>query len=161
MKDFNMNKIEYIEIDKKDLDIVRLLWGKLKEHHKIRSRYFQKHFDRMTWKKRKSELLNKCRKGAMFIHLAKDSQTGVLIGYCISTINEKKQGEIDSIFIEEGYRRQAIGDNFMKRAVEWMERQSITRRVIAVVAGNEETFGFYSKYQFYPRVTILEQVKTK
>ena len=150
-----------METDEKGLDLVGPLWEKLKVHHKVRSRYFTEHFDRMTWEKRKSELLDKCRNGAMRIDLAKDENAGKFIGYCVSTINEKKQGEIESIFIEEGYRRFGIGSNFMKKALKWMERQSATRKVVAVAAGNEEAFPFYKRYNFYPRASILEQVETK
>ena len=156
-----MKKIEYIEKDKTDLDLVGPLWEKLNTHHKVRSLNFAEHFDKMTWDKRKSELLDKCNNGAMLIHLAKDNKTGALIGYCVSTINDKKQAELESIYIEESYRRDGIGSNFMKRALKWMEGQAAARKVIAVAAGNEEAFPFYERYNFYPRASILEQVETK
>ncbi len=156
-----MKKIEYIEKGKKDLDIIAPLWKKLIEHHKARSQYFKAHFNRMTWDARKKELLEKCANGMMRVDLAKDSKVGELIGYCVSTINEKKQGEIESIYIEAEYRRAGIGDKFMKRALSWMDGQTVSRKVIAVAAGNEEVFGFYAKYRFYPRASILTQVDTK
>lgn len=124
-------------MDAKGLESVGPLWEKLRIHHKVRSLNFAEHFDKMTWEKRKNELLDKCRNGAMRIDLAKDANTGKLIGYCVSTINEKKQGELESILIEEGYRRLGIGGNFMKKALSWMKGQSATRKVVAVAAGNE------------------------
>jgi ribosomal protein S18 acetylase RimI-like enzyme len=154
-----MKKIEYIEKGIKDLDIVGPLWEKLNEHHLVRSRNFRKHFEEMTWDVRKKELLEKCRNGLLRIDLAKDGKAGTFIGYCVSTINEKKVGEIESIFIEADYRRAGIGGNFMKKALNWMAAHSIEHRVIAVAAGNEEAYGFYAKYKFYPRASILMQVK--
>ena len=153
------HKIVYTETDQQGLDLICSLWRKLIEHHKARSRYFQEHFDRMTWEKRKKELLEKSINGAMHIDLAKNSKTGALIGYCVSTINEKKQGEIESIYIEADYRRTGIGGDFMKRALSWMDGQSVDRKVIAVAAGNEEVIIFYKRYNFYPRTIILEQVE--
>jgi len=34
-----------------------------------------------------------------------------------------------------------------------------TLKIVNVAAGNEQAFGFYERYCFYPRKTILEQVK--
>ena len=95
----------------------------------------------------------------MRIDLARDIKTDKLIGYCVSTVNQDKQGEIESIYIEKDYRRRGIGGNFMKKALAWMDGLSVTKRVIGVAAGNEEAFPFYARYGFYPRVTILKQVE--
>ena len=125
-------KDNIIYTDNQKLDLVAPLWQKLIIHHKLRSQYFREHFDMMTWEKRKRELLEKSKNGAMLVDLAKDAKTGAIVGYCVSTINANKHGEIESIFIEEIYRRQDIGDNFIKRALDWFDKHSITRRVIAV-----------------------------
>jgi GNAT superfamily N-acetyltransferase len=160
VSDSHMNKIEYIENTKKELDVISPLWEKLREYHKVRSKYFKKYFDDMTWKIRKKELLDKSGNG-MLIHLAKDNKSGNLIGYCVSTINKNKVGEIDSIFIEDDYRRSGIGKVFMKRALEWMDSKSVIRKNIAVDVGNEEVLGFYSKFKFYPRIIFLTQANKK
>ena len=39
-----------------------------------------------------------------------------------------------------------------------MKEHSVTKRILEVGAGNEEVFSFHSKYNFYPRTIILEQV---
>jgi ribosomal protein S18 acetylase RimI-like enzyme len=157
-----MLNIEYTETDKQGLDLIAPLWQKLIEHHKARSpQYLSRHYDRMTWEIRKKELLEKSRNGFMRIDLARDINTGKLVGYCVSTISEKRQGEIDSIYIEAGYRRCGIGNNLTKRALRWMDSRSVTKKIVAVGAGNEEAFEFYGRYNFYPRATILEQVENK
>ncbi len=161
MNDFSMKKIEYTEKTKKELDIIRPLWEKLREYHKIRSTHFHKYFEEKTWKTRKKELLDKSKGGVMLIHLARDINTDNLVGYCVSTINKNKIGEIESIFIEKNYRRAGVGSNFMKKALKWMDSKSVTRKVIGVAAGNEEAFGFYKKFKFYPRMSILMQVDNK
>ncbi|OGO00484.1 MAG: hypothetical protein A2Y58_00220, partial [Chloroflexi bacterium RBG_13_51_52] len=112
----HIGDIVYEKADAKGLELVGPLWQKLIKHHRVRSRHFQEHFDRMTWEIRKKELLEKSLNGMMLVDLAKDSKTGEIIGYCVSTINEKEHGEIESIFIEDSYRRAGIGDNFIKRA---------------------------------------------
>ncbi len=156
-----MKKIEYIEKYKKDIEIIAPLWDKLRKHHKARSQHFKKQFDEITWEKRRKDLLEKCNNGSILVHLAKDKETGALIGFCVSTVNKEKIGEVESIYIEKEYRKMGIGANFMKRTLKWMDSHSAARKVIAVAAGNEEAFGFYSKYGFYPRVSILTQVESK
>lgn len=152
----NTDNIIYITKDQRELDLVTPLWHKLTRHHRERSGRFQALFDRMNWETRKNELLEKCANGMMLVDLAKDGKTGTLIGYCVSTINAEKRGEIESIYIEEEYRRTGIGDNFMRRALDWMAKYAVNRRVVAVAAGNEEALPFYARYNFYPRVSILE-----
>jgi len=156
-----MAKIKYIETDAQGLDLIAPLWQKLNEHHKARSPHHARHFAAMTWEIRKKDLLEKSKNGAIRVDLARHKNTGVLVGYCVSTISEKRQGEIESIYIEENYRRSGIGDNLMKRAINWLDSHSVTKKIIGVASGNEEVFPFYSRYHFYPRVTILEQVEPK
>jgi len=115
----------------------------------------------MTFDLRKKEILEKSRKGAVRIDLASDVDTGELVGYCVSTISVDKQGEIDSIYIEPGYRQSSIGVNLMKRALRWMDGLSATKKILVVAVGNEEVFEFYSQFNFYPRSTVLEQVEAR
>jgi ribosomal protein S18 acetylase RimI-like enzyme len=154
-------KIEYLEKDKSGLDLVAPLWEKLKEHHRVRSTHFKEQFVKMSWTMRRKEILDKAHNGAILVHLAKDSNMNNLVGYCVTSIDDKNVGEIETIFIEAEYRRAGIGATFMKRALKWMDSKSVTRKVIAVAAGNEEAFGFYAKYNFYPRASILMQTEVK
>ena len=154
-------KIEYLEKDQTSLDIIQPLWEKLTEHHRVRSVHFKDHFSRITWETRRKEILEKAQKGALLVHLAKDSNTGNIVGYCVTSVNEMTVGEMESIFIESEYRRVGIGAHFMKRAIVWMNDHNVSRKVIAVAAGNEEAFGFYARFNFYPRVSILTQPDEK
>lgn len=151
------NNIAFLETDQRGLDSIGFLWEKLNEHHRVRSPYHPGHFAGMTFNSRKKDLLHKSRKGSLRIDIAKDNQTGKFVGYCISTINEEKQGEIDSIFIEEDYRRCGIGDNFMQKALAWMDGMSVRGKMLEVASGNEEVFAFYKRHKFYPRSIILRQ----
>ncbi|OGO04492.1 MAG: hypothetical protein A2Y60_06520 [Chloroflexi bacterium RBG_13_54_9] len=156
-----MTRIQYTETDQQGLDLIGALWQKLNEHHKVRSQQFESHYDKMTFEMRKEELLDKSEKGTMRIDLARDVNTGKLVGYCVSTVSRDRQGEIESIYIETDYRRSGIGDSFMKRALRWMDDLSVTKIKLEVGVGNEEVFAFYKLYDFYPRSTILWQVETR
>jgi ribosomal protein S18 acetylase RimI-like enzyme len=157
-----MVKVVYTEISEKDLDMISPLWKKLRQHHIDRSSpYFAGQLEKMTFKLRKKILLEKAGNGAIYIDLARDKSGNTVTGYCVTTVNDKKVGEIESIYVEEKYRRHGIGDNLMKRALLWLEGHGATRIILGVAAGNEEVFPFYRRYGFYPRATILEQVEKK
>ena len=154
-----MTDIIYSKTDESGLDTIAPLWEKLNEYHKERSRHFKHQFDLMTFETRKQYSLENSRGGALRVDLARDANSGELVGYCISTISVKKQGEIESIYVEPDYRRSGIGDILMQRALSWMDDKSVNRKTLGVGAGNEEVFTFYSRYNFHPRVHILEQVE--
>ncbi len=156
-------EIEYIECvnTKQGLNLIRPLWEKLNERTKTRSQHFSTHYSRLTFGLRNRGLVEKSKTGALRIDLAKDLDTGELIGYCASTISKDSQGKIDSIYVEPNYRQYGIGDNLMKKVLCWMDNLSTKTKMLVVAAGNEEVFTFYSRYNFYPKATILEQVETE
>jgi len=155
-----MTKIEYTHTDEQGLDLIAVLWQKQLEYHKALSRHFSGYLDKMNFSLRKEGLLERSRGGAIRADLARDADTGELVAYCISTISGDRQGEIESIYVEPDYRGSGIGDDLMKKTLHWMDEYPVSRKVLAVGAGNEEVFAFYSRYNFYPRTTILEQVET-
>jgi ribosomal protein S18 acetylase RimI-like enzyme len=154
-----MLHIAYLETDGRDLDSIAFLWEKLREHHRTHFPYGAERYPRMTWADRKQGLLEKTADGHLRLDIARDSKTGKLVGYCISSVTAAKIGEIESIYIEKDCRHDGIGDNFMKKAMEWMDALGTSKRIIGVGAGNEDVFSFYARYGFYPRVTILHQLE--
>lgn len=153
--------IEYTEANRNDLDLIAPLWQKLNEYHKaLAPRVFSEHFDQMTFEIRKNQLLDKSKNGDILVDLTRDGKSDVLIGYCVSTVTGAGTGEIDSIYVEEGYRRHGIGKKLMTRALKWLDAQAVTKKIIGVASGNEEVFAFYSRYGFYPRTIVLEYVES-
>ena len=150
-----MDNIEYSGTDERDLDIVGDLWKKLNDYHGELSPHHANHYDRMTFEGRKKHLLEKSRNGALRVDLARDTKTNRLVGYCVSTVSETGQGEIDSIYVEAEYRHRGIGDAIMKKVLAWMDALAVTQRMVEVASGNEEVVAFYHRYGFYPRSVIL------
>jgi GNAT superfamily N-acetyltransferase len=150
-----MADIEYSLRDGEGLELTDDLWRKLVKHHAEKSRYFSEAISRRTTEQRNRELRDRYRRDDIRIDLAHDKATGKQVGYCVTTIDDNQEGEIQSIFVEDEYRRKGIGGTMMKKAIGWMDRRSVTRKIIAVAFGNEEVFPFYSRYSFYPRATIL------
>ena len=151
--------IEYADTDGLGLDQTIPLRRKLYEHHEVRSTHWPERFAAMNASTANKELLEALEKDAIRIDLARDTNTDEIVGYCISIIHEDKRGEIASIYVESDYRGMNIGDGLMQRALCWLDERSLSGKILAVGAGNEEVFAFYSRYGFQPRMTIPEQVE--
>jgi [ribosomal protein S5]-alanine N-acetyltransferase len=151
------NPIEYLADPPDGWALVQPLWEKLRDHHTASSQYFKDYFSGVTWESRKKKLQDKTQDGLLHLNLAQDSRTGSYIAYCITSLDSEKQGEIESIFVERDYRKSGIGDALMTRALAWLDSVGAEKRAVSVAEGNENAFGFYRRYNLYPRLTILEQ----
>jgi diamine N-acetyltransferase len=151
---------DFVSSNQALLDEVRGLWEKLNEYMSACSVGFKQHYLSITFDKRKCTLLQKATKGEMRVDISIDKQTNQKIGYCVSSIDEARIGEIDSIFVTEAYRGLGVGGNLMFRALDWMDKRGAEKKIVAVGVGNEATFGFYSPFGFCPRKTVLEQKKS-
>jgi diamine N-acetyltransferase len=155
----NKRSVKFIDGDESLLDQIRVLWEALNSHHLGLSANFKQHYLFMTFEKRKSDLLKKAAAGQMRVDFAVDEVTGQNVGYCVSSLNQEKIGEVESIFVDANYRGLGIGDSLMKKALCWMDREGATAKIVEVASGNEEVFCFYAKYGFLPRKTLLKQMK--
>jgi len=63
------------------------------------------------------------------------------------------------VFVNPAFRGLGVGDALMRKALAWMDKQGAVDKIVEVGVGNEQAFGFYSRYGFYPRKTVLKQVK--
>ncbi len=151
--------VTYLEVNRHEIDIIKPLWEKLRDYHQGLSPNFAKRYIELTFQMRKEELLKKSKNGSLKIDIAKDRDTKWLVGYCISSISEELEGEVDSIYIEEDYRSLGIGKEFMKRALKWMDANKVKTKKIGIAVGNEDLLSFYRRYNFLPKHIILEQVK--
>lgn len=152
-----MSEIEYLAGGIELLEAAGPLWEQLNAHHRDQSPHFANEFAQRTFAHRKAELLKKAADSAFRVDLARDPATGRYVGYCISTVDPQRVGEIDSICVELDFRGLGIGDGLIQRALAWMDDQSVQSKVVAVASGNERAFPFYSRYGFFPRITILRQ----
>lgn len=113
----NKQKICYIHGDQALLERVKLLWEALNEYHRRDSHNFKDHYSQMNFEKRKSDLLKKPLSSEMRVDLAVDESSGCTVGYCVSSLNGEKTGEIEYIFVDAAYRGLGIGDSLIKNAL--------------------------------------------
>jgi ribosomal protein S18 acetylase RimI-like enzyme len=151
-------KIYKLDIDK--IDLIRSLWEGLRNHHRDHTSYFAERYRKSTFEKRKKALLAKTKHGKLNIDVAEDTNQNLLVGYCVSSVVNETEGiigEIDSIYINNGYRKLGIGNKLMKAALNWLESEKAVEKRIVVAQGNESVFDFYRKYGFYQLHHILQQ----
>jgi diamine N-acetyltransferase len=151
-----MNNCKFLLIDKTKIGIIKPLWQKLNELHLKDSNYFKDHFKTFTFEKR-CEIFNKYDDDKIRIEIITDDVTPV--GYCISTI-EGSKGEIDSLFIDENYRKNNYGRSLMQNSINWLNENNCERILLGVAEGHESVLGFYQKFGFYPRMTYLQMKKS-
>ena len=149
--------IEYQITDERDLESIRPLWEKLNEHHHSKARHFRHHYETWNFDDRKAYFERVADAGTLRLDLAYDKDKRMYIGYCVSSISLEGHGEIESIFIEEAYRSQGIGAALLSASISWMDSAGVVRKRVAVADGNEDSWEFYQKFGFYPRMTLLEQ----
>src|SRR5436309_16128013 len=99
------------------LDRVGPLWSELRSHHAEMFAKWREDLLAATFEQRKAGLIKKGTKGLLVL-LAVSGRRDV--GYCVCTINENGQSEIDSIYVTEGHRHRGIGKASMEEAMAWL-----------------------------------------
>lgn len=133
------------------IDKMKEMWEAQRDYHGEVSTYFSDTFNQLDFETRKKSLVKS--KKHMKLILAKDKD---YIGYCISTLDAEKVGEVFSLYVKPDYRGQSIGEDLMKSSLAWMETQNAKKIHLSVAEGNERVHKFYKKLGFYPYTTSFE-----
>lgn len=142
-----------------EINLIRPLWEQLNDHHHANARAFRDVYSAWGFDDRKAFFEGLATSGQFRIDLASDPVSGRHVGYCASSFSPHRDGEIESVFVEAGFRTQGIGSVLVSRALQWFEEEGAVRVWVSVADGNESAFPFYRKFGFYPRMTVLEQKK--
>jgi len=153
--------IEFVEGNQDLLDWISPLWTKLNAYHRRNTHQFVAYYSQLTFQKRKTVLLAKAQNGMLRVDLVRLKEEDDYIAYSVTTISSTNEGEIDSLYVAEPYRKNGLGEALMQRALVWLDRHRVKIKRVTVAAGNEEAFGFYQRYGFFPKLTTLEQIDQK
>lgn len=140
-------------MDPVGIEAVRPLWEKLRLYHATLLD------DRppFLFEPRKQEILGKAAAGRLRIELAGIGSHAVDIAYCISTANAAGCGEVDSLFVEEQFRRCGVGSELLRRALAWLEDVGTSSTVVTVAYANQGALALYKRFGFYPHKIFLQQ----
>ena len=152
-----MSDVFYITGDETLIDQIKPLWELLNKHHMRLSEDFADYYKHFTFEQRKISLLAESAQANIRVDIAVKADDDSYMAYCVSSMNHRGIGEIESIYVHEHYRRNGIGTALMDRALEWLKVMGAVKTEISVSAGNEQVFRFYAKHGFFPRKTTLER----
>lgn len=152
-----MGEIKYVSGGVALLGRIGGLWKELNDHHADVSVHFSEAFTKFTFEGRKESLVNNSANGQLLVEIAAELKSATDVGYCITSITSDNKGEIESIYIRPEFRKSGIGSTLISRAIGWLDSNNVEKKAVAVAYGNESAFEFYSKFEFYPRVTMLSQ----
>ena len=140
------------ELPKKEIATIKHLWEKLNQMHYQDSIYFKDHFQTFTFEKRCNDFAD-LNDEEIKINVLMDSEK--VVGYCIATI-KKAVGEIESIYVDDEYRKNGFGKKLIKENTDWLKKNKCKKIMVAVAYGHDSVFNFYMKLGFYPRVSYLQ-----
>lgn len=143
------------------LSLIEPLWTMLRDHHARVAQHFRSEQEYRTFAERCHELQEKNQGRTMMIHIARETGSGEVIGYCVSSAAPGDYGEVESIYVHPSYRVHKIGTTFMERASSWMEEIGVTGSRVMVFEGNEEVFPFYARFGFHPHRHLLTRQQEK
>ncbi len=151
--------LSYKTIPISRINEIKPLWEKLNQIHLDDTIYFTEHYQNFTFEKRAGKWSG--MEEDQLLILVAETENHEIIGYCISTIDGIKQGEIDSLFVEPEFRSQQIGRELVLRSLGWLHENECEPIRLAVSFGHEGVIEFYEKLGFFPRMTILEYKPTE
>lgn len=154
-----MNNIEYIEGKKELLPQVIPLREKLLLHHKNLKHHFAEDFTEKLKRNNIKNFLKDVKFKKIKIVIAKDISKNMNIGFCLGIIKGKNIGEINIIYVGPKYQKYGTGTELMKKVLKWMDENKVSGKELNVCTGNESIYKFYKKFNFYPRKTLLKEVK--
>jgi GNAT superfamily N-acetyltransferase len=145
--------VVYRTVGADGIDAVRPLWEKLRIYHAPLLG------DRppFLFEPRKQAILGKAATGKLWIELVSTPSHGADLAYCISTVSAEGCGEIDSMFVEDGFRGRGIGSDLVRHALAWLESMGASSKVVTVAHANGEALAFYQRFGFQPRTVLLQQ----
>ena len=148
--------IIYVEGGGELLGRVGSLWEKLNGHHVMQSTFFKDDISNRSFNQRNEQWVKKAKQGFLRIDIAIEKSSNKAIGYCVTIIHDD-YGEIDSIYVDQSFRKMGVGSSLIELALKWLDKKADIKKTVNVAVGNEQVFRFYQKYGFYPRAIILEQ----
>ncbi len=141
-------------LDKSQLSQIKPLWENLNLIHLQDSVFFKEHYKSFSFEKRAKKWLDTPDEKIKILG-AYDSQNNI-VGYCISTISSRNEGEIDSLYVDIDFRNQGVGKSLLEQSINWLKSKECSPIRLSVSHGHERVLGFYQKIGLFPRLIVLE-----
>lgn len=131
---------------------VETLWYELKDHH---SRIDPEFPDMSAPSFESSENGLKKNSRQILVDFVRCATGNVEAGYCISVIDDKDIGEIESLYVRKEFRKLGVGKELLNRALAWLDQNGAKAKRLSVLSGNTEAIAFYRSFGFESRLQEL------
>lgn len=141
-------------LDKSQLSQIKPLWENLNLIHLQDSVFFKEHYKSFSFERRAKKWLDTPNEKIKILG-AYDSQNNI-VGYCVSTISSRNEGEIDSLYVDLAFRKRGVGRLLLEQSIDWLKSKECSPIRLLVSHGHESVLYFYQKIGLFPRLMVLE-----
>ena len=140
------------------LDRIEPLWQGLREHHAAIAPTWAGELRGKSFDQRKWELLARGNAAILVLIAIAD---GTDCAYCVGTIDQKGDGEIVSLFVDEPCRGRGIGSALVRQAMQWFAAHGVASVGVELIAGNDQAARFYERAGFESRSVRMVRRKVQ
>jgi GNAT superfamily N-acetyltransferase len=144
---------ELVDTGLDNIQLIEKLWLKNAEYHNTSSKYFSTDIQEGIFQKR---LESWQHSENLKFTIAKEDET--IIGYCISSA-QKKIGVIESLYVDEKYRKQGIGKALVTIHIKWFESLKCKKYSVTTVYENPIAISFYKAVGLFPKKIVMESIE--
>ena len=138
------SRLTYRDINFDEIQLIKNLWEKNREFHINISSSFHFLYRDIVFEDRMKPFEN-MNQDNLKITIAQEND--IVIGYCLSTINDY-EGQMNTIHVKEEARGRGIGQKLMERHLKWMKEKECLNISLHVSCENENTIAFYEGFGF-------------
>ena len=138
------SRLTYRDINFDEIQLIKNLWEKNREFHINISSSFHFLYRDIVFEDRMKPFEN-MNQDNLKITIAQEND--IVIGYCLSTINDY-EGQMNTIHVQEEARGRGIGQKLMERHLKWMKEKECLNISLHVSCENENTIAFYEGFGF-------------
>jgi GNAT superfamily N-acetyltransferase len=150
-----MPGIVYGVLDRSEIQLIRPLWDQLRLLTREMTTHFKEYYEKLDFDERTEKFFRDGMR--VCVEVARDGEGGEVVGYAIGSVDAEQNGEIDSFYVDERYRRRGIGARLLERILAWMTEQEPVQCAILTAYENREVLPLYEKLGFYPKLVMLNR----
>lgn len=137
-----------------EIDLIHGLWEMNRSYHENIATNFSHLYTDLNFEDRMA-FFNRIDSENLKVTLvyAKDQP----IAYCLSYI-ENGKGECASLHVDHAFRGKKVGQELVKRHLEWFEHRNCSEVEVAVACENMRTIAFYESMGFKPNTIHMQKI---
>jgi ribosomal protein S18 acetylase RimI-like enzyme len=146
--------LEILATEVSDIDIIRPLWEQLNGLNRSLHKRCFGDVIHQTWADFLCDFKRRSDQCDLKLNIARMDQA--LVGYCISSINRRFEGEIVSLFVLPEFRGHGVGTDLMREHLTWLRELRVKSVFLYVHPCNTAAIRFYWRFHFFSSSPLME-----